>query len=275
VWVRSSPEYDSFWGEGIAAHLTPQAKVINRLLSELAEDIKYQSGQPVGKGVHPSTENIGRAALIKLEQGSDSSFERVGSGGNIAGMYEAIQRLLDWWALSLNLPQGFMQVQATSNTSGIAIIASQLNLQTDFEQRKIIFTVAEREVVELAGYVWSRHQPGMPMTADGFQVTFPDHGKTVLTTDQNIAMWDFQLNNAKTHKREQVLQEMEPSLTPLEAKLRIAAIDSEDNAPAQAEAPGLIQGADGVPTRPARRQTSSRRNHPPTGEPKDSEATQS
>jgi hypothetical protein len=201
IRVTNKFDEDRFFVEGLSDKLVPFNLELNRLLAGLADDIEHLSGQPVLNSAGDAPPYCGSDTFIVLH-GKDEWFKREGSNTDIAGKLAGIQKLLDLWTVSFNLPAGFLTANpfegGVRELSGVAIVASQIGLNEDRERRQAIFRPLEADAVEMTGAIWRRHT-GQDVRATDFAVAYPSVSRNLVS---------------QTDRRENLRLELENNLVP-------------------------------------------------------------
>ncbi len=152
VFFHDKQDFESFFTYGRGRDICQTNCVINNKLTHKLETIIYQGlGIPVLKNPSPNKEIVfspKRAITIELPPGREGGLEFVSPNAPIAELLQDIEADVQHLLLANRIPESAIRIKA-GPASGVAIIAENIPLIEDREERMRLFASKERELAEL------------------------------------------------------------------------------------------------------------------------------
>ncbi|MCR4318681.1 MAG: hypothetical protein NUW37_20255 [Planctomycetes bacterium] len=170
VFARDKFDIESFYSAGRGFNVAYHNLLINERLSDLAYTIKMQGfGVLEVKNPDPSAPlslGPGSAISFQVGPGDVAGIDFKHPGAPIEGLIRDIEFLIRQLLVSERIPESALSVSATSNSSGVAIVAAGSPVIEDRRERIPILRAVENDIACMTARVIAAHEDGFPEDAD-------------------------------------------------------------------------------------------------------------
>lgn len=126
-------------------------KNIGFMIREMGWAAVLQRGQPWVSGEPKEQILIAPDATVKVEAGG--SFGIAPNAANLDGMMSVLENYLTVVAVTLGLPSRTFKIERSTAMSGVAIQLDQMELESDRQQREVIFRGVEERIARIVAYM--------------------------------------------------------------------------------------------------------------------------
>jgi hypothetical protein len=200
VFFHDRHDFESFFTYGRGRDVCQANCIINNKLTHKLETIIYQGlGIPVLTNPSPNKEIVfspKRAITIELPPGREGGLEFVSPNAPIAELIQDIESDIQNLLLVNRIPESAIRIKAGA-PSGVAIIAENIPLIEDREERVMLFANKERELAELTLRTLDEFEDDFSFTeADGFEFRIDyKEPEFPLNVSERVARDEFLLRN--------------------------------------------------------------------------------
>lgn len=162
AFVHDRSPVDGFWVEGRGHSIVPANAEFNAKLTELAQTVSLQ-GFGVMEVVNPDPAQplvLSPARAIQFSVSGDQPFGVNFKAPNapIAGLIADLEFHLRTLLKTQRIPESVLSVHATSDASGVSILAQQTPVLEDRVERQQLFRAFEADVVDLCAAFVRQHE---------------------------------------------------------------------------------------------------------------------
>ncbi|MDZ7699489.1 MAG: hypothetical protein U5R49_21975 [Deltaproteobacteria bacterium] len=225
VW-DSYPGTGSFWLPGGDDIILAQ-EAINKRLVDLMLVLEMQGfGIPVGKLLTDSGKlEIGPRSVVEINN-PDGEFSFQKSNAPIQQIINAIQFLISQLAITNGLSAEVLSVKPTQQ-SGIARLASNVELQTLQKEQRSLFARYEKQLFNMMKIVWNTHNATNKISEKARLKLDLYDSRPVMAPDKQAELWKAELDMGITSRTDLLIYK-NPDLSRKDAKRKLKEIDEEN-----------------------------------------------
>ena len=226
AFVHDRTPVDGFWVEGRGHSIAPANAEFNAKLTELGHTISLQ-GFGVMEIVNPDPGNplvIGPSRAIQFTVSGDQPY-----GINFKAPNAPIQELIEDLEFQLRtllktqrIPESALSIQATTDASGLSILAQQTPITEDRIERQQIFRAFEQEVLDVCVALAQEHEGATGQVE--LHVNYPEP-QLEQSASERMALDQWRLQHGLTTPW-QIMRRDDPDAFATEAEARAAWLEN-------------------------------------------------